>query len=38
MYGFAPGIWSIGPFKGRRNPLTPRQVRARKRLLKRVKR
>jgi GTPase len=26
------------PFKGRRNPLTPRQVRARKRLLKRVKR
>src|SRR5688572_9133947 len=26
------------PFKGRRNPLTPRQVRSRKRLLKRVKR
>jgi GTPase len=26
------------PFKGRRNPLTPRQVRSRKRILKRVKR
>ncbi len=26
------------PFKGRRNPLTPRQVRSRKRMLKRVKR
>ncbi|MGH8235806.1 MAG: ribosome biogenesis GTPase Der, partial [Steroidobacteraceae bacterium] len=26
------------PFKGRRNPLTPRQVRSRRRLLKRVKR
>ncbi|HKR35029.1 MAG TPA: ribosome biogenesis GTPase Der [Steroidobacteraceae bacterium] len=26
------------PFKGRRNPLTPRQVRSRKRLMKRVKR
>ena len=26
------------PFKGRRNPLTPRQVRTRKRLMKRVKR
>jgi GTP-binding protein len=26
------------PFKGRRNPLTPRQVRSRKRLMKRVER